>query len=95
MFHATSAKGVKIRYRLIHDRRSCAHACDISSTAHSLGSRIPTELDADSMWMKEAVEFPTADKDKCYEAGKALGDSEDVGEVGSVLRRIRSREAAQ
>jgi hypothetical protein len=45
--------------------------------------------------MKEAVGFPAADKDKCYEAGKALGYSEDVGEVGSVWRRISSREAAQ
>lgn len=35
--------------------------------------------------MKEAVwVFSEVDKDKCYEAGKALGCSADAGEVSSV-----------
>ena len=50
-----------------------------------MGNRIPTELDADSSRMKEAVGFSDVNKDTCYEAGKALGCSADVGEVGSVL----------
>ena len=45
--------------------------------------------------MKEAAGFSEVNKDKCYEAGRALGCSADVGKVGSVLRRVRSREAAQ
>jgi hypothetical protein len=34
--------------------------------------------------MKEAVGFSEVNKDKCYEAGKALRCSADIGEVGSV-----------
>lgn len=49
-----------------------------------MGSRIPTELDANSSRMKEGVGFSEVNKDKCHEAGKALGCSADVGEVGSV-----------
>ena len=60
-----------------------------------MGSRISTELDADVMRMKEAVGFLRVDKDKCYEVGKALGCLADVGEVGSVLRKATSRDAAQ
>lgn len=47
------------------------------------------------MRMKEAVGFLRVDKDKCYEVGKALGCLADVGEVGSVLRKATSRDAAQ
>ena len=64
---------------------SCASSCNVSeSPGHSVGSRIPTELDANSSRMKEGVGFSEVNKDKCHEAGKALGCSADVGEVGSV-----------
>jgi hypothetical protein len=37
--------------------------------------------------MKEAAGFSEVNKDKCYEAGRALGCSVDVGEVGSVFEQ--------
>ena len=50
-----------------------------------MGSRIPTDVDADSSLMKEAVGFSEVDQAKCYEAGKASGCSANVSEVGSVF----------
>lgn len=61
---------------------------------HSLGSRISTELDADLSRIKEAAVFSEVNKDKCYEADKALGLSADGGKVGSYIEEgSRSREA--
>jgi hypothetical protein len=50
-----------------------------------LGSRMPTELDADSSLMKEAVGFCEVNKAQCYEADQALGGAADGGEVGSAF----------
>jgi hypothetical protein len=37
--------------------------------------------------MKEAVGFSEINKNKCSEAGKVVGCSADVGEVGSVVEK--------